>query len=192
MVALRPNNEIDGGRSRDDLLSFGLGDAASDSDQRVAALASPLLLGEPHAPELRINLLRGFLADMAGVENDEVGLRRIVDRQVACGSERFRHPLGIVFVHLAAEGLDMNAFDRRRLGGLGHALLLDRGAVLVKGQTKSCRPKAGGHCCHRASGRLCKAGAWVVTVPASGGSIQSTRPYTRTCPSMHRGLPTWS
>src|SRR5262245_55149078 len=72
---------------------------------------------------------------MASVENDEIGLRRIVNRYVACGSERFRHPLGIVFVHLAAEGLDMNPFDRLRLSGLGHALLLDRGAVLVKGQT---------------------------------------------------------
>ena len=169
VVALRPHDEIDDRRSRDDLLPLGLGDAAGNRDQRVAALASPRLLGEPHAPELGIDLLRGLLPDMAGVENDEIGLGRIVNRQKACGPERFRHPLGIVLVHLAAEGLDMNPFDRRRLAGLGHALLLDRGAVFVKGQTRlppqspadiAVGELRGGH----ASGRT-----WVETLPASGG-----------------------
>src|SRR5690606_18672972 len=58
-----------------------------------------------------IDLLRRLLADVAGVEEDEVGALRVVDRHVTGRRQRLRHPLGIVDVHLAAIGPDVDALQ---------------------------------------------------------------------------------
>ena len=80
------------------LLSFG--EAAADRDHEVGVLPLP----GPGVAEVRRELRVGLLANGAGVEDDDVG---IVLRGSLAKAERFEHPLdalGIVAVHLAAEG----------------------------------------------------------------------------------------
>ena len=76
VIALRPDHQIDGGRAAHDLLAFGLRDAARDRDLDLAALLRGVLLEHAHAAELGIDLLGGLLADVAGVEDDQVGVVR--------------------------------------------------------------------------------------------------------------------
>ena len=74
VIALWPDNDVDHRRPRHDLPTLGLRDAAGYCDHRLAALGFPRLLGETGAAELGIDLLGGLLPDVAGVEDDEVGL----------------------------------------------------------------------------------------------------------------------
>ena len=133
MIALRPDHDIDGPRARHDLGPLGLRDAAGDGNQRVAALSLSLFLGKPGAAELRIDLLRRLLPDVAGIENDEIGFGLILGQDIACRLERFGHALGVVGVHLAAEGLDMELLGQRSLGGLSQAPFVEH----------ACRPRQG-------------------------------------------------
>ena len=108
VIALRPDHEIDRRRAADDLLAFGLRDAAGDRDRHAAAFARGGLLEHAHAAELGIDLLGRLLADVAGVEDDEIGVLGARGLGEALGRERVRHTMGIVDVHLAAEGLDVD------------------------------------------------------------------------------------
>ena len=91
------------GERLQDRLAFLLRDAAGDRDDRIVALLRRQLtqLAEP-----RVELLLGALADAAGVDDDDVGVRRVVGRFVAGLFEQAGHPLRVVDVHLAAERLD--------------------------------------------------------------------------------------
>ena len=71
------------------------------------------------AAELREHLLLRLLAHRAGVEQQDVGLRRIVGQLVALRlAQHVRHLGGVVLVHLAAEGLDeeQRAWSQDRSG----------------------------------------------------------------------------
>ncbi len=85
-----------------DLRPFGLRHAAGDAEQHGAAPGSGGLLQLIHATELGIDLLGGLLADVAGVEENEIGALGGAHGSVAGSGQRVRHPLGIVDVHLAA------------------------------------------------------------------------------------------
>ena len=107
VIALRPDHEIDPGRAAEDLLAFGLRDAAGDGDRHVAPLRCRVLFQHAHAAEFGIDLLGRLLADVAGVEDDEVGVVRRRGLGEALGGQRVRHTMRIVDVHLAAVGLDV-------------------------------------------------------------------------------------
>ena len=106
VIALRADDHVDHRRAADDLPAFGLGDAARDDDLRRATLRRPGALRLPHPAKLGIDLLGRLLADMAGVEDDDVGLRHVGRLGEALGRENVRHALGVVDVHLAAVGFD--------------------------------------------------------------------------------------
>ena len=91
------------GDALEDRLAFLLRHAAGDRDDRVVALFRGQLaqLAQP-----RVELLLRALADAAGVDDDDVGVGRVVGRLEAGLFEQAGHPLGVVDVHLAAEGLD--------------------------------------------------------------------------------------
>ena len=72
----------------------------------------------PYPAEFRVDLLGGFLPDVAGVEDHEVRIVHRLGHVVTGRRERFGHALGIIRIHLAAEGLDVELF-----AALGHALL---------------------------------------------------------------------
>jgi hypothetical protein len=97
-----------------------------------------LVLHDTQPADLGIDLVGGLLADMAGVEDDEIGVFRGTGFHITAGRQGVRHTMGIVDVHLAAERFDVD-FSR-----VGHGFLpagLDR--VHIAAGPKRKRRKAG-------------------------------------------------
>ena len=93
MIALRPDDEIDDRRAPHDLGALGLGDAAGHRDDRCLPALRALRLHQADAAEIGIDLLRRLLADVAGVEEDDVGLldgRRLGDSLARASSSVMR------------------------------------------------------------------------------------------------------
>ena len=93
VIVLRADHEIDGRCAPDDFLAFGLRDAAGHGDANIAALGLGRLFQAAHAAELGIDLFRRLLADVAGVEDDEVGIVGAAGLDIALGRECVRHTL---------------------------------------------------------------------------------------------------
>jgi hypothetical protein len=101
---LRPEYEVDVRRAGDDRRAFLARDAAADADQQTRPLALEML----YAAEVVKHLLLRFLAHRAGVEENQVGLRRVGRRLEALRfPEHVGHFCRIVLVHLTAESLDV-------------------------------------------------------------------------------------
>src|SRR5690606_13177675 len=132
---LRPEDEIDVGRAPDDRLALLAGDAAADADQQIGSLA----LERARAPELGDHLLLCLLAHRAGVEQDDVGVLDAVGPARAFARRQdVGHAVGVVLVHLAPEGADVQLL-RHRL------LLRSRAAASSAGvriQTRAIWPEA--------------------------------------------------
>ena len=112
MVGLRAQHNVHIGRAPTDLLALGLGDAARDGDHHGAAA---LGLHLAQAAEVGEHLLRRLLADVAGVEDDEVGILGCGRFHIAQRRQHIAHALAVIDVHLAAIGLDEDL-----LGGVIH------------------------------------------------------------------------
>ena len=115
MIVLRADHQIDRAGAADDFLALGLRHAAGDRNQHAAALRLGGFLELAHAADLGIDLVDRFLADVAGVEDDQVGVVHARGFGVTGRRQRVRHTIGIVDVHLAAEGLDVD------FAGFAHA-----------------------------------------------------------------------
>ena len=101
------------GLLEDDVLVL-LGEAAADGDLHSFALA----LRRREVAKGSVELVVGVLAHRAGVDDDDVR-GGAVGAHVAGGFERAAQPLGVVHVHLAAEGAHLVGADRRgRVAGL--------------------------------------------------------------------------
>ncbi len=114
MVALRAHHEIDERSPRDKLVSFRLSDAAGNGDHRGAVACGEA--GPPQAlqpPQFRVDLFGRFITDVARIKNDHVGDRRIVHDRVSERRQNVDDPGGVVDVHLAAVGLDVERFRHR-------------------------------------------------------------------------------
>src|SRR5262245_31452740 len=120
MVALRPHDEVHHRGTAHDFPALGLRDAARHGDERVFAAGAPLGFQLADAAKLGINLLGRLFADVAGVEDDQIGLLHAAGGEVARAAERLADALGIIDVHLAAERLD------EHLLGCGHLNLPER------------------------------------------------------------------
>jgi hypothetical protein len=107
VIALRTDHEIDHRRAAHDLLTLGLGDATRDCDRDVAPVRARLALHHAQAAELGIDLFGRLLADVAGVQDDEVRVLRRGGLDVPLGCQQVRHTMGIVDVHLATVGFDV-------------------------------------------------------------------------------------
>ena len=90
-------------RLRQKLLAFLLRHAPGDGDDRprTGFLAEYADLAEP-----RIQLFFRLLPHAARVDDDHIRIPLIVGGRVARRFEQARHPLGVVMVHLTAEGFD--------------------------------------------------------------------------------------
>ena len=110
VIRLRAEDQIDHRRAPADFRALGLGDAAGDGDRRLLARGPARLLDALQAPELGINLFGRLFPNVAGVEDDEVGILRPIGLPVSAGCQHIRHAGGIVHVHLAAVGLDIDRF----------------------------------------------------------------------------------
>jgi hypothetical protein len=112
---LRTEDEVHVGRAADDLLALLARDAAGHADHELRARALERL----HAAEIGEHLLLRLLAHRAGIEEDEVGFRRVRGLLEALGGgEHVGHLLRVVLVHLAPEGADED-FLRLRHGSPG-------------------------------------------------------------------------
>ncbi len=123
MVGLGPDDDVEEGGAGQHRLALGLGDAAGHAQKHVATGMAPLVAEPPEPAELGIDFLGSLLANMAGVEENEVGVFNRVDATIAMNRQLLRHAVGVVDVHLAAESLDAD--------GPGHAL-----ERLAQGMTK--------------------------------------------------------
>jgi hypothetical protein len=125
VIGLGPDDEVYGGLATHDLLALGLGDAAGDGDghgpQTGLGLFGFHLL---QLPELGIDLLGRLLADVAGVQDDEVGALGRVGRGIAERAQHVGHALAVIDIHLAAVCLDEQTL-RRRLSGHGFSVRAD-------------------------------------------------------------------
>ena len=86
---------------------------------------SPALIARDlQAAQFGEHFLRGLLADVAGVEDDHGGIGRRLRRAIAQGRQDVRHAGGIVHVHLAAIGLDIELLRQCLITGrLKHGLV---------------------------------------------------------------------
>ena len=93
VIVLRPDHEIDRRRPPYDLRAFGLRHAAGNRNENAPALGRCRFLQSAHAADLGIDLFRRFLAYVAGIENDEIGVlgRRGLD--ITVRRQGVRHTL---------------------------------------------------------------------------------------------------
>ena len=103
MIALRADDDVDGRLAAQDFRPLGLGDAAGDDQHRPSALTGPFFLQLAQLAELGIDFLRRPFADVAGVENDEIGVLDPERLAVSGLDGEVAHALGIIDVHLASE-----------------------------------------------------------------------------------------
>ncbi len=92
----------------ENLFAFLLGYAAENPED------FPFLLQAPVISEAMKDLLLRFIADGTGVIEDQIGLLDVLDLAVALRNERADDLLGVVHVHLTAEGFEVELFGRFR------------------------------------------------------------------------------
>ena len=128
VIGLGTDDDIDGRLTPHDLLALGLGDAAGDGDGQVPAGLAPDIAHLAQLAELGIDLLGRLLADVASVQDDEVGGLHVVGDAITQRAQHIGHALAVIDVHLTAVGLDeQTPFGRRldlRNQGLGHRGLM--------------------------------------------------------------------
>ncbi len=104
MQRLRAEDQIDAGRPLAQQLALLAGDAAADADHHAGPAR---FQGFPES-QLRKDLFLGLFADGAGIEQQHIGLLGIIGAlQIVGRAQDIRHPGGVVFVHLATVGLDV-------------------------------------------------------------------------------------
>jgi hypothetical protein len=106
MITLRTDHDIDRRLAAQDFRSLGLRYATGDDQRRPPPPPAALVFEFAQLAELGIDLLRRPFADMAGVEDDEIGVLDRMSLAVALFGRNIRHSLGVVDVHLASERLD--------------------------------------------------------------------------------------
>ena len=107
MIVLRTDHEVDRRRAANDFLPLGLGDAARHGDGHAAAFLRGGLLEHADTAKLGIDLVRRLFTNVASVEDDEIGVLDACGLGEALGYEQVRHTMGIVDVHLAPEGFNV-------------------------------------------------------------------------------------
>ena len=75
MIGLRADDDVDERRPLDQQLALGLRDAAGDGEQHVAPGRVAPGIAQPAQPaELGKHLLGRLLADVAGIQDDQIGV----------------------------------------------------------------------------------------------------------------------
>jgi len=103
MIVLRADHQVDSAGAANNLLALGLRHAAGNRDYHLAAIARGRLFQFADTTNLGIDLLGSFFADVAGVQDDEIGIFRRRGLGEAFGCQGIRHTMRIVDVHLAAK-----------------------------------------------------------------------------------------
>src|SRR5690606_11352078 len=106
---VRADDEVEVRDPREELLALLLRDAARDREDEAGVLR----LQRRELADLAPQLLLGLLADAAGIEDDDVDLVRRLGAGPAVRAQRLLHAVGVVRVHLEAEGVDEIASHAR-------------------------------------------------------------------------------
>ena len=93
-------------RTLEHRLALGLGDAAGDPDGQIAAPLAPIIAHPAQPSELGIDLLGGLLANVAGVQDDQISFFRALGTAIAMARQQGGHAVAVIDVHLTAIGLD--------------------------------------------------------------------------------------
>ena len=105
MQGLRAEHHVHVRRARHNGRAFLAGHAAAHADQHMRVVAFVV----PYATEIVKHFLLRFFAHRAGVEQDHIGVSRVVRRlHVMRRAQHVRHFVRVVLVHLATEGLDID------------------------------------------------------------------------------------
>ena len=107
-------NLTNSGFTTEDFSALRLGDASRHADQQRSILRRSLVLELSDQAKFGKDLIRCFFADMAGVEDYDIGVGRAVHRRMPAPLEEADDPRGVVDVHLAAVGLYITASQRLR------------------------------------------------------------------------------
>ena len=121
VIILRADDQIDRAGAADDFFAFRLCDATGDYNHHAAAVPCRSLFHLADAADLRIDLLRSFFADVTGVQNDEIGVLGTSGLGEPGGNQGVRHTMGIVDVHLATEGFDVDFAGSAHAGSVRSA-----------------------------------------------------------------------
>ena len=108
VITLRADHQIDQRHPAQDLCPFGLCHTAGHADAQIGfggfQRAQPANVGK--------YLFGRFFADMAGVEQNQIGLFGHIGGDIALGAHGFGHALAVIDVHLTAIGLDEQFLGR--------------------------------------------------------------------------------
>ena len=103
VITLRADHDIDGAFAPDDFAAFRLRHASGNDDAHLAAVTRGVFFGCAKPAQFRVYFFGCLLANVTGVENDEIRVidARRFDKSLRC--QRVHHALRIVDVHLTAE-----------------------------------------------------------------------------------------
>ncbi len=134
VVVLRADDDIDRALAAQDLAPSAWATQPATTSLVASPRGGPRLLDLARLAELGIELFRRLLADMAGVEHDEIGVGDFGGLAIAFRQTQVGHALRVVDVHLAAERLDEYALAARPggLGRLGGDLMGQKRSLLAK------------------------------------------------------------
>ncbi len=131
VIGLRPDHEVDVRGALEQRLALGLGDAAGDADHQIVTVRPPPQAQLLETAEFRIDLLGRLLADVAGVEDDQIGVIGPLGQRIAVCHQRVRHATGVVDIHLAAVGLDEQLLSHASAAAAGRVSLVQQVRQLV-------------------------------------------------------------
>ena len=100
VIALRPHHDVHDRRAADDLLAFGLRDAAGHRNIHLPPVARGIVLDETQPSQFRIDFLGSLFSDVTGVENHQVRVVHAGGLDKAFPCQRVHHALRIVDIHL--------------------------------------------------------------------------------------------
>ena len=106
VIGLRTEDHIYVGRAAGDFCAFGLSHASGHAEHQATADAFPVALQLMQAAQFRKDFLGSLFADVAGVENDHIGVVRCRAGIVTQRREDIGHARGVIDIHLTAVGLD--------------------------------------------------------------------------------------
>jgi hypothetical protein len=134
-VSVGPDHQVHAGHLGQESRSEALRHTSHDAEHVPIALVTLQLSQTPDYP------LFGIVPHSAGVHQHHIGIGWIVGPHVAVAAEHAEHQLGVRHVHLAAVGLDVDAFheSRKILGWEVSGKLTDYGLTEIPKPRRNAR-----------------------------------------------------
>ena len=107
MVSQRAGSKVDKRRTFPDLLVFRLDNTADNADNSAFPFGSPFFSDEVEASEVRKDFFRRFFTNVAGVEDNEIGIPDGRGFRIAERLQDVGYPSRIIDIHLAAKSFNI-------------------------------------------------------------------------------------